>query len=450
MTKNKSILDIFSKFIFIESVSTDRSKHDEILKAVEYLENELELIGFKISIFEKDNGPPLIIGQYSSVKSNLKAKKTIGVYAHYDVQSADPVEKWDSPPFKLSSREGKLFGRGVADDKGHIIQILAAVKQLIMENMLTNNIVLIFEGEEEIGSRNFEYLINKAKKQLSFQSESLDKIDVFYILDMGMKDKNIPQIFYGLRGIMTGELKIKTGTTDLHSGIYGNRVINPAQILAELLTKIKNVKTNKIKIPGFYDRFKRASRKEINILSEFLLSTKEEKQNAGVKEFINNPLSSKILPSFEVNGIFSGYTGQGVKTIIPSEASLKFSFRLVPDQRPEEIKKITEKYIKNNLPKELDYTLSIDCGCSSFYTNYDNIYIKKTAQILSEVFNNKTYFNRSGGSIAAAGIIQKLFLKPIVLTGFTLPDENIHAPNENINEEVFFKGIQVLKKIFSQ
>jgi acetylornithine deacetylase/succinyl-diaminopimelate desuccinylase-like protein len=436
---NNKILKKFSEFISIQSVSTDSSRHEEILKAVDFLKNEIKTLGFDVKTYQNDSCSPLIIAK-KFTSSNLK---TIGIYAHYDVQPEDPVEQWRSPPFELTVKNGKIFGRGVADDKGHIIQVLATIDKLIEKKQLKNNVVLIFEGEEENESKNFEFLIAQAK-------EDLKKIDVFYILDMGMKEKNIPQIYYGLRGIMTGELKIKTGKTDLHSGVFGNRVLNPAQVIAELLTKIKDGKTNKIKIPGFYDTVKKINQKEKELLGEFILDEETEKKNAGVKDFVGDFLSSKVLPSFEVNGILSGYTGPGTKTIIPAEAILKFSIRLVPEQKAEEIKKIIEKFIKENLPVQIDFELKMNDGCDPFYTDFENPYAKKTAEILTGVFENKTYFNRSGGSIAAAEVLQRLFAKPIILTGFTLPDENIHAPNENIDEEMFDKGIVSLEKILSQ
>ena len=449
--KNKSF-QLLSEFVSIQSVSTDSSRHVEILKAVEFLKKEIKTLGFEVKTYQKNNCSPLIVAKSAFAKASTRQGKTIGIYAHYDVQPEDPVEQWESPPFKLTSKNGKFYGRGVADDKGHIIQIIEAIRKLVKtQNLasLRNNIVLIFEGEEENESKNFETLVNQARPPFAKASEGLGKIDVFYILDMGMKEKNIPQIFYGLRGIITGELKVKIGLTDLHSGIYGNRVLNPVQVIAGLLAKIKDGRTNKIKIPGFYDRVIKISQKETDLLSEYVLSEDEEKKNAGVKNFTGDFLSSKVFPSFEVNGILSGYTGPGSKTIIPSEAILKFSIILVPNQKSQEIKKIVKKFIEDNLPKEIDYDLKINNGCDPFYTDFENPYAKETAKILGEVFKNKTYFNRSGGSIAAAEILQRLFNKPIILTGFTLPDENIHAPNENIDQEMFFKGIAALEKIFS-
>lgn len=412
-------MEKLARLISIPSVSTDPALRDKIMEAADFITKELIGLGCQVDLFQHKDFPPLIIGQ----KIVSPSAKTFGVYAHYDVQPEDPINKWLSPPFKLTKRGNKLFGRGVADDKIHVIQSIVAAKNLIDKNKLKNNLIFIFEGEEEIGSAHFEELINKAGSEV-------EKCDVFYVFDVGMKAKNIPQIFYGLRGILSGELKVKIGETDLHSGVFGNRVLNPIQTLAELLVKIKNGQTHKIKIPSFYRDVKKVSRKEMDMLPK-------------------ESLASKIYPSFEVNGISAGYTGPGFKTIIPAEAVMKFSIRLVPNQQPETIKQIFKKFVETNMPEEVDFVLKLSSGSSPFYTDFENVYAKKTAAALENVFGNKTHFNRSGGSIAAAEMLQRLFKKPVILTGFTLPDENIHAPNENIDTNMFFKGIVAMEKIFS-
>lgn len=422
---NKQILKKFSDFIGIESVSTDGKRHKEILKATDFIKKELEDLGCQVNLYYKGDCPPLIIGKKSSTTLSRKDGIKIGVYAHYDVQPEDPVKEWGSPPFKLTIKDKKIYGRGVADDKGHLIEILAAAKNLIKAKKLKNNLIFIFEGEEELGSLNFEELIKK--------DQSLKDIDVFYVVDMGMKTKDIPQIFYGLRGIIDFELKIITSKSDLHSGVFGNKVLNPAQLIAELMSKMVDGQSHKIKIPGFYDDVKKIDKEEEKVLLQS-----------------NSSLQSKILPSLDINGIFSGYLGEGIKTIIPSEATVKFSFRLVPKQSHKKIKKLIEKFIKDNLPKNLEYKLKTFSGSDSFYTDFKNRFAQKTAEIFKEVFGNETLFNRSGGSVPAAEILQRIFKKPVILIGFTLPDNNIHAPNENFDEEMFFKGIVAIEKIFAQ
>ena len=407
-------LKLLSDLISIQSVSTDESRHGEILKAVEFLKKEIDFLGFKINIYQKDGCPPLIIAK-KIISSNTK---TIGVYAHYDVQPEDPVEKWSSPPFELTKKSGKIFGRGAADDKGHIIQTLIAISKLIETEKLRNNIVLIFEGEEEVGSKNFEYLISREKKDL-------EKIEAFYVLDFGMETSDQPEIFFGLRGLIAFEIEIRIGKKDLHSGVYGNQVYNPIQILSELFSKIKDSRTRKILIPHFYDKVKFKSK------DNFWLST-------------------KIYPSFDINGIIGGYTGSGVKTIIPALARAKFSFRLIENQTPDKIEKLVNDFIRKNLPEGVKYSLKTLSKLNPFYTNIDNKYVKTTDKIFANVFGKQSLFTRSGGSIGAAATLAKLFNKPLILTGFTLADCNIHAPNENVDEEMFFKGIVSLEKILAQ
>ncbi|MDO9027471.1 MAG: M20/M25/M40 family metallo-hydrolase, partial [Candidatus Roizmanbacteria bacterium] len=359
-----------------------------------------------------NDGPTFV---KTSVGKRRIDRKTIGVYAHYDVQPEDPVEKWDSLPFKLTLKNGKLFGRGVADDKGHIIQIIEAIRKLTrlrasFAEVATkaeqdyggqgNNIVLIFEGEEEVGSKNFEYLIGQAKKELG-------KIDVFYILDFGMETSDQPEIFFGLRGLITFELEVKIGEKDLHSGVYGNRVHNPVQVLSDLFTRIKDSKTGKILIPGFYDKVRFPNQKELDNLIQKKQTDKEIKKEAEVYEAVtvdkNYPwLSTKIYPSFDINGIVGGYSGEGIKTIIPQSARAKFSFRLIENQTPDEIEFLVKNFIKKNLPKGIRYTLKILGKLNPFCTDIDNKYIKTTDKIFKDIFGRGSLFTRSGGSIGAA------------------------------------------------
>jgi len=442
MTKNQ-IIDLLSHFIKIQSVSTDKNRFLEIKKAVSFLSNFLSKLGFSIKILEKEKSPPPLI--LASLIKDKKAK-TVGIYGHYDVQPEDPLSEWKTPPFSLTLKNGKFFGRGVADNKGSIIQNLVAVNNLIKEKRLKNNIVFILEGEEETGSVNFEEYIKKTKDILS-------KVDVFYLTDTGMHQKYQPQIFYGLRGIVYFELTVKIGERDLHSGIYGNRVYNPINVLTDLIAKIKNIKTGKIQIPKFYKKLRKISRDELLLLKKTLKSDEEEKEEASVFGLtqINNlgKLSSKILPSFDCHGIISGYIGEGQKTVIPKEAKVKFSFRLVEHQDPKEIESLVFDFVKKNLPKEVKWELKCLSKSAPFYTDVNNLWVKQTTSILEDVFGNEVIFNRSGGSIPAAEILQRLFKKPIILTGFTLPDDNIHAPNENFDEEMFFLGIEALEKIYS-
>ena len=441
MTKTQ-IINFFSDFVKIQSVSTDKKRFLEIKKAVSFLKDFLLKLGFLVKVLEKEKAPPLIL---ATLVFDKKAK-TIGIYGHYDVQPEDPVSEWQTPPFLLTQKDGKFYGRGVADNKGHIVQNLFAIKKLIEEKKLKNNIVFILEGEEETGSIHFEDYVKEAKDILS-------KVDVFYLTDTGMHQKNAPQIFYGLRGIIYFELTVKIGERDLHSGVYGNRVYNPINVLADMIGKIKDIKTGKIQIPQFYEKVRKISKDELLLLKKTLKSDEEEKKEAAVFSLTEidgfGSLSSKIFPSFDCHGIISGFTQEGQKTVIPKEAKVKFSFRLIEHQNPNEIEKLVFDFVKKNLPKEVKWELRCLSKSAPFYTDVNNLWVKKTASVLKDIFGNEVVFNRSGGSIPAAEILQRLYKKPIILTGFTLPDDNIHAPNENFDEEMFFKGVEALEKIYS-
>lgn len=438
------VLKKLGDFIAIESVSADPYRKNQITKAVDFISVELESLGFTVRVIRNETFPPLIY----AVKNVDPSAKTIGIYAHYDVQPEDPVVEWETPPFQLTQKDGKLVARGVADDKGHLIQVLSALRNLIINHRLRNNIVCLFEGEEETGSQHFEEYIRKIR-------DDVKNIDVMYIFDMGMYRKSEPQIYYGLRGLIYFELEIKTSNRDLHSGSYGNKVLNPALIASQLFAKTKDPITRKVTIPGFYDDVADVSGEYNAELLKIARPDEEEMKEAGTNTLISvgdmhSFLSTKILPSLDINGIVGGYTGEGAKTIIPSKVTVKFSCRLVEHQDPEKIVNAVSNFIKNNIPDGAEHILKVLSKDAPFFTSLDNEYVKSTNKILEENFGHTVVFNRSGGSIAAAEIFQKVLEKPIILTGFILPDCKLHSPNENYDEEMFWKGITAIENLLNQ
>jgi acetylornithine deacetylase/succinyl-diaminopimelate desuccinylase-like protein len=434
---------LLKDFIAIQSVSADPQRIHFISDAASFIQTELKKLGFTIEINKEGNLPPLIYAE----KIHSPQSATLGLYAHYDVQPEDPVHEWTTKPFELTQKDGKFYGRGVADDKGHLIQILTALKQLINENALNKNIVCIFEGEEETGSPHLENYVARIK-------EKLEKIDVFYIFDTGMYQKNIPQIYYGLRGLIYFELEIQTGIHDVHSGSYGNKILNPALVASHLFSSMKDPKTHRVLIPGFYDDVLEPQENEKNQLLEIARPDEEELKESGFFTIttvgdVHSFLSTKILPSLDINGIESGYTGIGAKTIIPNKATIKFSCRLVEHQDPDKVLNLVKNFINDHLPEGAKHDLKILSKDAPFYTATDNPFTTQTARALEKVFGNKVVFNRSGGSISAAEVFQRLVKKPVILTGFILPDCNLHAPNENYDEDMFWKGIIAMKEIFS-
>ncbi len=429
--------------VAIQSLSADPSKRTEIRKAAEYLHRWLKETGFQVEEYTKGDAPPLIVATYTVPNP----ASTIGVYAHYDVQAEDPVDEWKTPPFTVTEKDGKLWGRGVADDKGHIVQTIEAAAQAIHTKKLRNNLVFVFEGEEETGSYNLHEYLEQA-------TEHLQKCDFFIVADAGMKDPQTPMIEYGLRGLVYFELTVTSFGRDLHSGLYGNKVANPANIVASLIGAMKDPVTNEVLVPGFYDGVRELDAKEHEMLKKNTTTDEEIKQDIQgkhVRTMRGLPafLVSKVLPSLDVNGMIAGYTGKGPKTVIPRTATVKFSTRIVSDQTAEFMEKLIRDYVEEKMPDDVDYELKILSKDEPFYTDFRTAPVQQVAQILQQHFGNETVYNRSGGSIPVAEMFQRLFQKPVMITGFTLPDENLHAPNENIDAALFEEGIAALKKIFS-
>lgn len=440
----KEVLKDLTEFISIESVSADTSRFAEMQKGVRFLHKKLKKLGCEVIISKDDGKPPLIIG----IKTVPQATQTIGIYGHYDVQHEDPIAEWSTKPYDLKVSKGKLFGRGVADNKGHVIQNLAAIEDLIAHEELKNNIVFFIEGEEETGSERLEHFVETYK-------HILDKVDVFFITDVGMYAKHVPQIIYALRGLVYFEIEVKTGDSDLHSGVYGNAAVNPIQVLSKLFTDMKDIQTGEVHIPGFYEKVRAIDTKEMALLRNGSISDfdfQKEMQSYAVTSMRKVPayLAPKIFPSLDVHGIVGGYTGEGPKTVIPRSAQAKFSCRLVEFQDVKAIEKKVNTFIKKNLPKGVTYKLHTYSYDGPFYTSIEDSYMQKTAAILSEHFKRETIFMREGGSIPAAEIIQRRLKKPVVLTGFILPDSNLHAPNENFDEDMFWEGIEAFKKIYRE
>lgn len=437
-------------FVRIPSVSTDPARLGQVHEAAHFLQSALIDLGAHVELVGDSH--PLVVGLISTPN----AETTIGIYGHYDVQPADPVDQWDSDPFTLTLKDGKYYGRGVADNKGHIVQNLTAIQQLITRGSLKSNIVFLFEGEEESGSVSFQSYLDLVTLS------DLSTVDVWYVTDTGMRKRSTPQIYTGLRGLLYTEITMTTGTRDLHSGIYGNRVYNPANLICELLGGLKDSATGRINLPGFYDGITYPRAEEYARLLNVVESEADIRKETGqyslpnathhpeLDEGSHLPLTlmSKILPSCDIHGISTGYTGHGAKTVIPHVASAKVSFRLVAGQDPDRIEELLRSYLVGRVPLGIRVDVQIYGKEPAFQTDITDPWMSRTALILEKAFDHPVQYNRTGGSIPAAGILQESYHRPVILTGFTLPDDHIHAPNENFDEEMFWKGIEVLEKVY--
>lgn len=439
-----TVVEDLTRLIAFESISTLSAKKPALQQCAGFLINYLKNMGFKTHLI----GPstPSTSLRINALRVNHPAVwaariendklPTVLIYGHYDVQPIEPVDEWQTPPFKLTLKNKRFYGRGTADNKGQLLASLWGVKALLADKKsLGVNLCFLIEGEEEIGSCNFEAVVKQIKT----------KPDLCLIIDMGMPGPDQPVIFYGLRGIAAFELIIKSLKQDLHSGSFGGAVNNPVLIAAELLTKFKNSR-NQITLPGFYDSVKPVSRQEKQLLLKASSQEKQKAKTAGtvlVSESGFTPTeTTKIRPSFDVNGISAGWTGEGIKTVIPAEVKLKLSFRLVPKQTSQQVEKSLRQFLKTELPASIKWQLTALAAGQPFYTSPDNPWLKKIAASLQKVYAKPPLYSRSGGSIEAAEIIQRLWKTPVVLTGWAQPDSAIHAPNENLPVTAFKKGAQ--------
>jgi len=438
INNNVQPLEFLKQFIAIPSVSSDASHKKDMQKAMEFLSKYLEHLGFEIQTYTVPGAHPLLIAKFFISKK----AKTIAIYGHYDVQPEDPEEEWSFPPFELTEKDGLLFGRGTGDDKGHIVQHLLAAEKAIQEKTLQNNLIFIIEGEEEIGSKHFQELIEKAKN-------TIQEADMFIIADSGLHESGAPQFYYGLRGLVYFEIIAEVADRDLHSGIYGGSVLNPALVLSRLLSSMINEK-GEILIPGFYDDIRSIPQQE---KQDLVKVQGERPRNSDVLSFSDfdtefPTLNSKIHPSFDINSFVSGSTGNGAKTIVPKSARAHFSFRLIEHQNPDNIEMLVQKFVEQHLPKNIRYSLKAHGKNMPFFTDLHNPVVKKIADILAVHYKKEVQFNRTGGSIPAAETLQRMFNKPAIVTGF-LRDFRIHAPNEYIEKDKFLEGIEAAKALFS-
>jgi len=429
---------ILAELVALQSISTDPSKKKEMKKTISYLEKMAQICGMQTSII---NTPlhPLFMAVLDRGKPNTRC-----FYSHYDTQPALRSNGWMSDPFILTERDGKLYGRGTADDKGHIAQLFTALANTQRENTLNSNIIILYEGEEEIGSLHFERAVSQLKSHLK-------NAQVFYILDSSVSDIDTPEILFGLRGIVEYTLTINTAKQELHSGLYGNVVPNAALILSQFITSMIN-QDNCITIPHMYDHVKKLTPSEDRLLKKNSREYEQLKNNMGLAHTVVPKgrkwyEASKTLPSLDIHGISSGYTDE-IKNIIPNSAKAVFSVRLVPNQKTDEVHTMIDAYAKQFF-KNISYSLTNKAVAGPFTTDMENVYVYELVDIFKEFFPNPVRFTKSGGSIPAAEIVSRIFSKPVITTGFCSPDSNLHGPNEHIDTKLYAKGIRVLEKVLS-
>ncbi len=371
------------------------------------------------------------------------------VYGHYDVQPADPLDQWRTPPFEPTIRGGNVYGRGTADDKGQFLTHVFSTKAwLDTRGKLPIQIKFLFEGNEEAGS---EGLSDYLKKE---ENLTLLKSDVILVSDTSMVGPGMPSINYGLRGVVGFDLVLKGPSRDIHSGVYGGSVYNPAIALSHILSGMIDQK-GVIRIPGFYNDVKKLTARERASLAELPFDEKESLAEIGLETGFGDPKYTaleqrSVRPSFDINGLISGYQGKGGKTIIPSTAEAKFTFRLVPDQTPQKICQCVEKYIRDQLPPGITMELELQQGSGGMLVDFDGRYVRLAAEALEETFGRKPYFTREGGSIPIVAELKDRLNTDVILAGFGLNEDGIHSPNERFGLKNFFAGIETSARFWQK
>jgi acetylornithine deacetylase/succinyl-diaminopimelate desuccinylase-like protein len=418
----------------IPSISALPEHAADVKRCAEWCADEMRRIGLGNVRLIDTPGNPVVYGDWLGAPG----APTILFYGHYDVQPVDPLDLWSSPPFEATIRDGEIYARGSADDKGQVFMHFKAVEAHLKQNgRLPVNIKFILEGEEEVGSVNLDNFIKDHKSELG--------ADVVVISDSPMFARGIPSMCYGLRGLVYFQIDLRGSNTDLHSGSFGGAVVNPAFALAQMLAQMKD-RGGHIKIPGFYDDVVPLKDEERQAWASLPFNEKQYKKDFGIPKVFGETGYTTLertwaRPTFEVNGLLSGFTGEGAKTVLPAVAMAKVSMRLVPNQHPDKIADLFEAHVKDLAPKTVELKITRMHGGKPWMTSYDNPFVQAAGRAIEKGFGKKPVFTREGGSIPVVSTFQEELGLPSVLFGVGLPDENAHAPNEKLDVANFHGGI---------
>jgi acetylornithine deacetylase/succinyl-diaminopimelate desuccinylase-like protein len=433
-TNREKYVDELKAYLAIPSISALPEHAADVKRCAVWTADEMRRIGMENVRLVETPGFPVVYGDWL----HAEGAPTILFYGHYDVQPVDPLNLWESPPFEATVRDGEIYARGAADDKGQVFMHFKAIEAHLKQNgKLPCNIKVILEGEEEVGSANLDNFVKDHRDDL--------KADVVVISDSPMFDRGIPSICYGLRGLVYFQIDLRGTKSDLHSGSFGGAVANPAFVLANILAQMKD-RGGHIKIPGFYDDVRPLTEAEREQWKKLPFNEKRYAKELGAPRLWGETGYSTLervwaRPTFEVNGVLSGFTGEGAKTVIPAVAMAKVSMRLVPNQDPDKIAQLFEDYVKKVSPKTVEAKVTRMHGGKPWMTEFDNKYVQAAGRAIKHGFGQEPVFNREGGSIPVVATFQEILGLPSVLFGVGLPDENAHAPNEKLDLGNFHGGI---------
>ncbi|HET6253243.1 MAG TPA: dipeptidase [Puia sp.] len=435
--KNKDrFLDELLDLLRIPSVSARSEHKPDMQTCAEAVRQHLLKAGVDKAEVYPTAGHPVVYGE----KITDKTKPTVLVYGHYDVQPPDPLELWHSGPFDPVLKDGKIYARGSADDKGQFFMHVKAFETMVNTGPLPTNVKFIIEGEEEIGSPNLAAFVKTHKDLL--------QADVILISDTAMLSLDTPSIDIGVRGLSYIEVEVTGPNRDLHSGVYGGAVANPITILAKMIASCHDA-NNHITIPGFYDDVVEATAAERRLMAQAPYDEAEYKKDLGVKAlwgekgYTTNERTG-IRPTIELNGIWGGYTGEGAKTVLPSKAHAKISARLVPNQSSAKITAKLLDYFRAIAPEGVTVKAEEHHGGEPYMTPIDSKAYQAAAKAIEATFHKAPIPVRGGGSIPICALFEKELGIKIVFMGFGLDSDNLHSPNEKFNLENFYKGIETI------
>jgi acetylornithine deacetylase/succinyl-diaminopimelate desuccinylase-like protein len=433
--------DFLSELLKIPSISTAPENKEDMVACADALMKKLRALGLENVHLFPTAKHPIIYADHLHAGSN---KPTVLIYGHYDVQPVDPLELWQSDPFSPRFTGDYLFSRGASDMKGQVVACLAAIESIFSTGHFPVNLKFLIEGEEEIGSPNLKAFLESHKDLL--------KASVALNPDAGMIGIDTPTIVYGLRGLAYFELRLNGPDHDLHSGSFGGVVHNPAQVLCDLVARMHDA-NGKVMLPHFYDDVLPLTQKEKEELARLNLDDSYYKGQTGVPHTWGEKDFSPVerigaRPTLEVNGLLSGYTGVGAKTVIPSKAMAKLSTRLVPNQDPEKVHAQLREFIAANIPNTVRWELEMLSGGHPSISDVTIPEAQALAKALETVWGKKPIYKREGGSVPVVADMQQILGFDSVLTGFGLPDDNIHSPNERLHLPTWRKGIDALIEFF--
>ena len=438
-------LEELKSLLRIPSISTLSEHAGDVRFAAQSLAGEMERIGLEHVRVIETSGHPLVYGDWL----HAAGKPTCLAYGHYDVQPADPLNEWHTPPFEPTERDNNLYARGAVDDKGQMFTHLKALESLFQGSggSLPINVRVLIEGEEEVGGEGIARFVREHPEQL--------RADFALVSDTSMFAPGLPTLSVGLRGMIYTELEAYGAKSDLHSGLYGGAAPNPFVALAQVISGLKDAQ-GRILIPGFYDKVEAPSAAELKAWKTLPFDEEAHRRSEVGSSELTGESGFSVLeriwsrPTMDVHGMPGGFIGAGAKTVIPAKATAKVSFRLVPDMKPQEAFAQYKSYVESLQPKGVKLSVRLIHSGDPIVVRTDNRFIRAATRALQQVFGKETVFIRSGGSIPIVGDFERHLKIPTVMMGFGLPDDNLHAPNEKLHIANFHRGIESIILFFEE